>query len=641
MMPDQKTENGFLKNSAGLRQQLEQLKAAQVQHERTEDRLAKISECFLDFSPDPDENINRLTELTGKLFGATCALYNRLDQGMLCSTGQWNTPPDYNPVDKPEGHICYDVIRRSDRGAFVVRNLLQTTYAQTDPNVKSYQLQTYVGQVVKLKDEPVGSLCVVFQKDFAPTAEDKTILGILASAVGVEEERKQAATELKAHQDHLEELVEQRTTELIRINHQLRQVIDERGEVEKRLQRQTEELASLLEVSRAVASTLDLAEVISIIAEQTVKLIGVGGCTLSRWDRQADAVVTWIEWRSDEGSSDDPGSTYPLAKFPTTRQVLEERRPLAISTSDYSAFPIEVAYMQQTGAASLLMLPLLVRNRVIGLMELDDERQREFTPAEIRLCQALADQAAVAIDTAQLYEQAQQEIEERKRMEAELQRLYQQAKQDAAIKSSLLREVNHRIKNNLSAIIGLLYAERHHPGVQQDNVYQTIMADLINRVNGLAIVHKLLSDSEWQSLRLSDMVQQLIQATLQWLPSEKTVSVVIPPSPSRVTSKQANNLALVINELATNTSKYALLDRDVARITVKITLKNDTVRLEYRDDGPGYPEEVLQQEAYSVGMYLIQTLVRDGLHGVLSLNNDQGAVTVIEFKPDDERLDDG
>ena len=137
------------------------------------------------------------------------------------------------------------------------------------------------------------------------------------------------------------------------------------------------------------------------------------------------------------------------------------------------------------------------------------------------------------------------------------------------------------------------------------------------------------------------MVQQLIQATLQWLPSEKTVSVVIPPSPLRVTSKQANNLALVINELATNTSKYALLDRNVARITVKISQKNDTIRLEYRDDGPGYPEEILQQEDYSVGMYLIQTLVRDGLHGVLSLNNDRGAVTVIEFKPDDERLDDG
>ena len=71
---------------------MEQLIAAQVQHEHTVERLAKISECFLDFSPDPGENINRLTELTGKLFGATCALYNRLDQGLLCSTGQWNTP---------------------------------------------------------------------------------------------------------------------------------------------------------------------------------------------------------------------------------------------------------------------------------------------------------------------------------------------------------------------------------------------------------------------------------------------------------------------------------------------------------------------------------------------------------------------
>ena len=68
---------------------------------KAEERIEKLNECFLRFRADPDWNINCLVTLAGELLGATCALYNRLDQGLLCSIGQWNTPSDFNAVDKP------------------------------------------------------------------------------------------------------------------------------------------------------------------------------------------------------------------------------------------------------------------------------------------------------------------------------------------------------------------------------------------------------------------------------------------------------------------------------------------------------------------------------------------------------------
>jgi len=100
-----------------------------------------------------------------------------------------------------------------------------------------------------------------------------------------------------------------------------------------------------------------------------------------------------------------------------------------------------------------------------------------------------------------------------------------------------------------------------------------------------------------------------------------------------VTPDQAHNLALVINELATNTIKHALQERDTAHITVRIALEDDdTVQFEFRDDGPGYPEDVLRLERYSVGFELIQNMVRQGLQGELSLRTDHGAVAVIRFQ---------
>ncbi len=173
-----------------------------------EERMAKLNDCFLSFEADPDKNINRIVALCGELLDGTCALYNRLEQEMLISKGQWKSPPDYNPVDKPDGHICYDVIRRGSDDIFVVRNLPETSYAHTDPNVMAYELRTYVGCAVKFGGAYVGSLCVVFQRDFYPNEEDKKLMGILASAIGVEEERKRAEEALKKSEILLNEVGE-------------------------------------------------------------------------------------------------------------------------------------------------------------------------------------------------------------------------------------------------------------------------------------------------------------------------------------------------------------------------------------------------------------------------------------------------
>lgn len=159
---------------------------------QSEKRIERINECFLNFGKDPHENINRLTALCGELSAAACALYNRLDGEMLCSWGQWHTPVDYNPVDTPDGHICYDVIKRAGGETLVINNLADTHYAQTDPNVISYKLQTYVGRAVKLCNDYVGSLCVVYDHDIIPGETEKRVIEIIASAIGIEEERMRA-----------------------------------------------------------------------------------------------------------------------------------------------------------------------------------------------------------------------------------------------------------------------------------------------------------------------------------------------------------------------------------------------------------------------------------------------------------------
>jgi len=172
---------------------------------KSEGQLRKFSECLLSFGPDPGNNINLLTKLCGEILGASCALYNCLQGELICSLGQWNTPPDYITENNPQGHICYDVIAQNGNDIFFVKDLPGTDYFITDPNVAQFGLKTYIGKVVQLNGQAIGSLCAVFREDYIPDAADKYFVSLIASAIGVEEARKQAQDKIFEFTEELKE----------------------------------------------------------------------------------------------------------------------------------------------------------------------------------------------------------------------------------------------------------------------------------------------------------------------------------------------------------------------------------------------------------------------------------------------------
>jgi PAS domain S-box-containing protein len=174
---------------------------------RAEEHLRKVNEALIALGPDFDANVSRLTALAGEMMDATCALYNRLDRGRLCTWGRWQAPPDLPAEDAPSGHICYDVIRRAENDVLLIPDLPSTRYAETDPNVRAYGLQTYVGHVVRCGGAPVGSLCVVYQRTFIPTEEDRRLLGILAAAIGREELRRRGEEAVRQSETRLATII--------------------------------------------------------------------------------------------------------------------------------------------------------------------------------------------------------------------------------------------------------------------------------------------------------------------------------------------------------------------------------------------------------------------------------------------------
>jgi PAS domain S-box-containing protein len=185
-----------------------------------------------------------------------------------------------------------------------------------------------------------------------------------------------------------------------------------------RLYRETQqrltELTLLFETSAVISTSLNVDQVLQATSRQITTALAADGCTISQWDRDQDVLITRLDYASDFDlwSPEPPGTIYHLDDYPSTRQVLESRRPCTALLSDPDADPAEVALMRQLGVRSLLMVPLVVRDQTIGLLEIQEARQeREFTSTEISLCQTLANLAAAALENARLFEAEREQRE--------------------------------------------------------------------------------------------------------------------------------------------------------------------------------------------------------------------------------------
>jgi PAS domain S-box-containing protein len=207
----------------------------------------------------------------------------------------------------------------------------------------------------------------------------------------------------------------------------------------------------------------------------------------------------------------------------------------------------------------------------------------------------------------------------------------QQLRSSADAQRVLLREVNHRVKNNLSALLAMVHMEQDRAVVEGQPAVKRTMSDLDARLRSLATVHAILSFSEWRPVRLDDLCSRLI-AQVIGASAGHLRNLQVTESQVVVDANQAQSLALVVSELATNTLKYGA-DPGQPSIWVSIAQSDTQVFLTYRDRGPGFPPTVLSGggTATNVGLELVGGLVHQTLRGRVTMSNDAGAVVSIEF----------
>lgn len=200
-------------------------------------------------------------------------------------------------------------------------------------------------------------------------------------------------------------------------------------------------------------------------------------------------------------------------------------------------------------------------------------------------------------------------------------------------KEVLLKEVHHRVKNNLQIILSILNLQ--YATITDKNT-RNLIRDIRSRIKAMSFIHELLyQTSDFSSINFSEYISTLTNNLIYSYSQNNSVNLKLDVGSIFLDLDQAIPCGLIVNEIITNSLKYAftntLNEEFSPEISILLTQENECIQLVIADNGKGFPGSVDFRNTESLGMQLVVTLVQQ-LGGDISLDNSNGSKYIITFK---------
>jgi two-component system, sensor histidine kinase PdtaS len=201
------------------------------------------------------------------------------------------------------------------------------------------------------------------------------------------------------------------------------------------------------------------------------------------------------------------------------------------------------------------------------------------------------------------------------------------------VKSALIREIHHRVKNNLQTIAALLRMQARRTGSPE---VLDMLKQSINRILSIALVHEFLSKEddpeESNQISIRDVTQRILSEVTQGiLDPVKNIQLTLEGGDFQLPPQQATSIALVINELLQNAVEHGFELKNEGTIRVTLDNTDGQCQIEVVDTGQGLPPGFDMEQDGSLGLQIIQTLVREDLKGRFEMVDEGGVHALVAF----------
>jgi two-component sensor histidine kinase len=206
-----------------------------------------------------------------------------------------------------------------------------------------------------------------------------------------------------------------------------------------------------------------------------------------------------------------------------------------------------------------------------------------------------------------------------------------QKEQELKIKTAMIQEIHHRVKNNLQTIAALLRLQARRTGNAE---VADQLRESIGRILSIAVVHEFLSHEETSVINIHEVSNRILtEVRTGVLDHSRPITLQLEGTRSfTLPAQQATSCALIINELVQNAVEHAFVGLPGGSIVVRLQEQGDSLYIEIQDDGRGLPPDFDPLRQGGLGMQIVRSLVREDLKGEFELNrNGRGVSAVVSF----------
>jgi two-component sensor histidine kinase len=364
----------------------------------------------------------------------------------------------------------------------------------------------------------------------------------------------------------------------------------ERAILQEESERKVKEMSAVAEVSRAAISPLYLDETLRVVAEMGARAISARHCSVLLLDESVNAFMPRAVY--DQKPNVPPEPPWKLDALPLlTIEAVDE--PILINSACVELQTAHAQWADAAGLCGLLCVPMNVRERVIGLLNMWTEAAADFSETQVELATTLANQIALAIENAHLIGNA-----------------------------AIVKEMNHRVKNNLQNVVMLLQMQLHE--ASDKLTAKEVLHESINRIMSIAAVHDALAQEGFRLVDVKDVIMRVVSLTrANMTRPDIDLAIHVVGDSLRMSSRAATALALCVNELVQNAMEHAFVGREKGDITISLIDLGGTLEVEVKDNGLGKQASDTKSadgmSTPSLGLNIVNMLVLEDLRGTFQL----------------------
>ncbi len=421
--------------------------------------------------------------------------------------------------------------------------------------------------------------------------------------------------------------------------------ITEQRKTDQIIKKKNEHISLLYEAGKMLSRTLNITILYETMLDIITKVAECDTLFVASYDKEENLIkYTYLRDRLI-GETIDTSKIPPIPLAPAGYGIISNvvRTGKAVILNDYQSelkkvkisFNVSMDLQSKKTndsnhkVGSAIIVPIIVDDNIIGVIQIFSSKMNAYTKEQLSFIEALMQPIGLAINNAILYQNAQNEIKERKLAETRISHSLHE-------KELLLKEIHHRVKNNLQIVKSLISIQSRYI---QDKSLLRFFNESKDRIQSVALIHELLyQGDDIAQINFSQYINKLTSYLLNSfkIPKEQ-YCLHIDNSNVNMSIDIAIPCGLIINELFSNSIKHAFPGGRKGNIYIKLAHENDNESGNYelfiKDDGIGLPDGfVFDGTNVSLGMKIVYNLIKQ-LDGEVEIKNGTGTEFIIKFPP--------